>query len=343
MDEELKPWVPRAPIDPYCDRFPHFLGVADANAILSSIDNDCRRGDGWRSRLLRMADHGAAVLYAADHVYGEVYEYLPKMALASGLSVDVLRVHFEDEYLPALRFVTVSSVDGPDAQVAAITDLDDVPTGRLAKLIGPCVVFSEDKHLKKPGLAPKNWRQAAGSAVDIADGAMDQVMTANLAMLPARGAVELVKFAGRRTGISPWLLGSAVLGLGYLYVRKTAQRREVVNKVFLAFAESFGKLLDEAMTLEASGLAALREVILPAPSSPTIRQQVAIVLARQTKPLLAKEIYELLQEHFVDASLPTLAEVRQTLEEGPEFVRVERYRWQFGREAGPWRGEYRVG
>ena len=43
----------------------------------------------------------------------------------------------------------------------AITDPDDVPTGQLAKLIAPCVVFSEDKHLSKPGLAPPAWRDAA--------------------------------------------------------------------------------------------------------------------------------------------------------------------------------------
>jgi hypothetical protein len=31
---------------------------------------------------------------------------------------------------------------------------DDVPTGQLAKLIAPRVVFSEDRHLRQPGLAP---------------------------------------------------------------------------------------------------------------------------------------------------------------------------------------------
>jgi hypothetical protein len=48
-----------------------------------------------------------------------------------------------------------------DPQVLAITDPDDVPTGQFAKLIGPCVVFSEDKHLRKPALAPPAWREAA--------------------------------------------------------------------------------------------------------------------------------------------------------------------------------------
>jgi hypothetical protein len=30
--------------DPYCSPTPRFLGVVDANAILGSVDNDCRKG-----------------------------------------------------------------------------------------------------------------------------------------------------------------------------------------------------------------------------------------------------------------------------------------------------------
>lgn len=51
----------------------------------------------------------------------------------------------------------------------AITDPDDVPTGKLAKLIAPCVVFSEDKHLRRPGLAPNRWRDVAKAGVDLVE------------------------------------------------------------------------------------------------------------------------------------------------------------------------------
>jgi hypothetical protein len=37
-------------LDLYCSLTPRFLGVVDANAILSSVDNDCRKGPHWRSR-----------------------------------------------------------------------------------------------------------------------------------------------------------------------------------------------------------------------------------------------------------------------------------------------------
>lgn len=31
-------------LDPYCSLRPRFLGLPDANALLSSVDNDCRNG-----------------------------------------------------------------------------------------------------------------------------------------------------------------------------------------------------------------------------------------------------------------------------------------------------------
>jgi hypothetical protein len=71
--------------------------------------------------------------------------------------------------------------------VLAITDPDDVPTGQLAKLIAPCVVFSEDRHLRKPDLAPPAWREAAQFAVDLAGGVTGQRITSNLATVPFRG------------------------------------------------------------------------------------------------------------------------------------------------------------
>jgi hypothetical protein len=72
-----------------------------------------------------------------------------------------------------------------------------------------------------------------------------------------------------------------------------------------------------------------------------VKQQAAIVLARQGEPLLAKEVQERLLRHFPSERVPAVPEIRAALEDGPEFVQPERHRWQFGREAGPWQGRYR--
>lgn len=332
-DDQLIPAIRRTPLDPYSSRAPHLVGIVDTNTLLSSIDNDCRN-EGWSSRLRRMTTSGATVLYAADHVLEEVYEHLSRIAEFSPVPLAALRARFEDYYLPMLRFVTVSDADAVDAQVLAITDPDDVPTGRLAKLISPCVVFSDDKHLKRPGFAPKRWLDAAEAAVNVAEGFQGQILTVNVAALPIRGVVELVSFAGRKIGISPWVIGAVALGVTTLLLKKT-DRRKTAAVVAGKFIEAVCNQLAVDAAQEQRGIEGLRNVILPAPAQPTIRQQVAITLARQNVPLLAAEVHELIQEHFSDEPAVSVQDVRAVLEEGSEFVRVQRYRWQLGREVSP--------
>jgi len=100
------------------------------------------------------------------------------------------------------------------------------------------------------------------------------------------------------------------------------------------------------MAQEQQGVENLRDVILPAPSPPTIRQQVAVTLARQSELLLAAEVHDLLQARFPDDPTVSIQAVRAVLEDGTEFVRVRHYRWQLGRELTPqptWAGRSNQG
>jgi hypothetical protein len=287
-----------------------------------------------------MADGGAADLYASDHIYTEVYRRLPRIASFSPVPLHALRARFEAEYLPALRFVTVDARDIADPQVLAITDPDDVPTGLLAKLVGSCIVFSEDRHLRRPGLAPDDWRLVAEFAVDLLEAAQKRKQAsgmATVAMTPAQGTVALINFISRRTGLSPWLVGG-VAAAGIALVLKEPARRQAVVKYVKPLIEVPMLQIQAAATQEQRGLQGLRKVMLPAPVTPTPKQQVAIVLARQQQPLLAREIQERMLRYFPRDLVPTVGEVRTLLQEGSEFVQPERYRWQFGRKAGAWKG-----
>jgi hypothetical protein len=128
---------------------------------------------------------------------------------------------------------------------------------------------------------------------------------------------------------------------GAAVVLKSRERREAVSKIVVPVAEAFVKEMERSAALEWRGLAGLREVLLAALPEPDVKQQAAIVLARQDEPLLAKEVQERLLRHFPSERVPTVPEIRAALKDGPEFVQPERYRWQFGREAGPWRERYR--
>jgi hypothetical protein len=104
-------------------------------------------------------------------------------------------------------------------------------------------------------------------------------------------------------------------------------------------AEALMNEMERSAALEQHGIAGLRQILLAAPPEPDAKQQAAIVLARHDEPLLAREVQQ--RRLFPDDRVPTVTEIRAALRDGPEFVQPERYRWQFGREAGPWRGRYR--
>jgi hypothetical protein len=106
----------------------------------------------------------------------------------------------------------------------------------------------------------------------------------------------------------------------------------------MPLAEALMGEMERSAALEQHGTAGLREVLLAAIPDPDVKQQAAIVLARHDEPMLAREVQERLLQLFPDEHVPDVAEIRAALRDGPEFVQRERYRWRFGREAGPWRG-----
>lgn len=314
--------------------------MVDANAILSSVDNDCRKGA------------ALAVPAAADDQRRHRRPVRPRPHLLRGVPAAAQdrpvqpgaakcaprKVRGQVPARAAVRQVDTAAIADP--QVLAITDPDDVPTGQLAKLIAPCVVFSEDRHLRKPGLAPTAWRDAAQFAVDLAAGVTGQRITGNLATLPFRGGAGLLAFLSRKTGISPWIIGG-ITAVAAAYVFSSPQRRHTVGRYVVPVAEALVEEMERSAALEQHGIAGLREILLAALPEPDVKQQAAIVLARSDEPLLAREVQQRALRLFPGDRVPAVTELRTALRDGPEFVQPERYRWQFCREAGPWRGRYR--
>lgn len=206
------------------------------------------------------------------------------------------------------------------------------------------IVYSEDKHLKRPGFAPPDWRAAAGYTAIVAEAAGQDRATGMALFLPVAGVWSGSGALGRRLGVPRWLPGAALfalLSLGAYHLLLDPARRATA-KDGGDFAETFFGLLAEQSRLKLAGLAGISNIIFSsAPEEPSVRQRVAIVLTHSSKALLAREVHELVVDHFVNNPVPTLREVRGTLTDGSEFVCVDRCRWQLGREAAPWPGQYR--
>ncbi len=314
---------------------PRFIGVVDANVLLCSIDNDCRNG--WRSRFLRMTDDDLAVLYAADHVYAEVYEKLHKFASRRGApSVEELRRQYEDEYLPILRFVTVTPDDG-QAEALGVTDPDDVPTAQLAELLGLSVVFSDDTDLRDPGIAPGDWRAAARGAVGLIDCEREMLTLGSAVFLPVRAVFWAVGASARRLGTAPWIPALVLMAAAGLVMRPPSRRRTVVEGLGVigrALAEQLARIEAD----EARAMAVLQEAMFAAAPRDGLQRQLAAVLAVQLEPVTEDELAGLIMAAFPSDEVRSTEDLRASLVDGTEFVEVEPSVWQLGRVVEPWPG-----
>ena len=312
---------------------PRFVAIVDTNALLSSVDNDCRNDRD--SRIVRLAKRGTCNFFAPDHVYEEMYEKLPEFASKTIVPLPILRSRFAERYLPLVRFVTVGDrglLDDP--QVIGITDADDVPTGVLAKCIAPCVVFSADKHLRRPGFAPAEWRMVAGAGTDLAI-ADDALMgSAHLSILGGVLVAELVKGTGRRLGVATSVVALGVGGLAMLYLADT-DRRSATRLRAGRVLNGVGAVLADIHLKQEEGISDLREAMVAPMLTPDIPHKIAAVLARSSTSQLVPEVQVALGRAWPDEPLPSVRELRSVILMHPMFTETSRYRWQLGRRLPP--------
>jgi predicted nucleic acid-binding protein len=308
---------------------PRVVGVVDTNSLLQSIDNECHKGPAWRGYLHQTASLGTARLFAADHVYDELHEKLPRF-VRSGITLDRLQKQL-NEYLPLIKFVTVPKGHDleRDPAIAAVTDPDDVPTAVLATLLAPCVVFSGDKHLRDPGFAPDEWRPVAKAGYTVATGDLTVWSGSAAVVLPGTAAVAIGGAIAEKLDIPGWVVLLAVLGGGALYLWSPRRRRNLWGRVS-PYAAQAKEQLTEAIEARGEGLALIGKATLPGPTDPTLEQLVARQLVVTREPLLATELYNNLPE-----SCPARrTEVMKLLRSSSLFV-PNGNRWQLGRQRPP--------
>jgi hypothetical protein len=330
----MKDWQgwPPSPgvLDALLPNNPRFVGVVDADVILPSVENDCVYGR--RSRLLRAAEAGTGLFFSSDHVYDELYRRLPRFAARGLVSLDRLRQRLEGSYLQHIRFVSVPpELFSLDPQVAAVRTLhaDDVATAALAKLIAPCIVFSADKHLRKPGVAAPEWRQVAGAGADVSRGDLMLASTCIAVMAPPAAAVALVRGLARSMDVPVAIAAAAIAAAGAFLLRDQSRRLYLGEKVGSS-VKALGAALADAHGKQQVGLARLREATISQPIDALLEQRIASTLVRARRPLLAREVHAAVEE----TSSATLAGVRSVLSSQPMFESVG-HRWQLGHRSEP--------
>jgi hypothetical protein len=320
---EFKPTIR---LDPYGPG-PGFPAIVDADALLASIDNQCRKG--WQSRLSQLCGSDVVPVFASEHVYWEVYRRLSRFASATTTLAE-LRNCFEEHYLPGIVWVRVADGYGDDERTTRITDANDVTTGHLATLIAPCMIYAEDKSLRRPGFAPREWRQAAGSAVTVVDSETGKRTVVVAVGAPVIGVAKGCAAIGRRLGAPGWTTATVVIILT-AWLLWSDSRRRAIGKFLTPILTQFAA--NEAAQQQA--LSDLVPVMFQPTTPPTTKQMVATVLARASEPLLAADVHEEIRDHFRLMTAPTLAEVRKVLASEREFTKQARSRWGLGRAAAP--------
>lgn len=174
------------------DRFPVVL---DTNVLLADCAHVVRSGK--TSFLLASGELPIARLFATEHVRREVEKYLPGHAEEAGIdAVEAMRV-WRESYQRVIRFVDLDG-EARDERVKTLAarDIDDRPTGLLAELLAPCLVFSRDRDLLDTGIAQREWVTLSSAGHDVAQ--LQAIYSGGM-------------FGTLLIGVTGWEVGSAVV------------------------------------------------------------------------------------------------------------------------------------
>jgi hypothetical protein len=289
--------------------------------------------------------------YASQHVFDELYrpdayghrhkwDKLSEQAAEAGRTIPSTQFQemFETEYLPRIRFVEMGDQFADQPIALRVRDThggrgkSDVPTAQLAVLLSRVgvVVFSHDKHLRGPGLAPSasHLVAAADAEHNVVDGEHAQAGLAGATVLSVWGVDRGLRAVGAAVGANPWLVRGVALG-GLIALFWDPARRE-------AFGRSARPLVDGLADLYANvsaNLAVVREHVVNVPASESIEARVAEAFVRGSArgPMLAGELHAILvSDGDVDDPPPSVGDLRTVLGRSPSFVEGPRWRFSLG-------------
>jgi hypothetical protein len=310
--------------------------VEDFGVDVFVVDTDVLLGDacavlvsGRRSELLRAIDAGTATAFMSEHAFHEVGRMSAASARGQGVDHDALRVLIVNDYLPRIPVVaTPSKGDGHWAPRADdVSDPDDRPHAQVARLISARAVYSHDKHLRRPGLAPATRRDYDQRVMHLSvlSTHREQEHGAALAIGAVGGGVgATVSWTSGRLSVKPSRIWGALVlaSVVSLYtVLAPAERRQRIAQ----WLEPPARRIGEAARRRDLARRAIDNSRLVSPTDEhRLETRIAQYLARHPDATMTA-IHE--------ALVLTAAERRQLSEvlwAHPSFERVSRYGWAVG-------------
>lgn len=247
----------------------------DANVIIGDAVADLR--DGESSVLLRAIDAEAAIAVMSGQAFFEVGRITAPVARRNGIDHDNLRALLTEEYLPRIRVVKVATTTAPTTaeraesetqtnpdngarsspwawmpEVTDVTDPDDVPHVQVGRLISGTAIYSHDKHLKRPGHAPRTREEfderLANLEVVSSQREAEQSFPL-LAVVVGKGVNEVVTRVATRAGANrgvAWAFTLGALGATAYWALTTPARRDRAAEAFGPVATSLLRAYERA-------------------------------------------------------------------------------------------------
>lgn len=308
----------------------------DANSLASDVFYAA--ANQGHSALLDAAGLGVSRMFAPTHIYRRVYSLLPELAYGprAALLDEAVRL-WETEYLRRVRFVDMRDVtiEDPRVQLIAQRDPEDEPVAKLAALLGPCRLMSQDNDfIALGGSAGSDWRAiavAGRNAMVPTQAIVVSSIPASLIQTGVSSGVDLLR-AKPEWRLPVAFVFIVVIGFvawGVWRADRTKWGENVGNFIADAAekARPYVERYQQAKTV-------LREAtIVPATDADPLNR-VAHLLATSPRPLRITEISKALGARLSGVTL-TPRQVGSLLRRARCFHRNEDSTWQVGYLAAP--------
>jgi predicted nucleic acid-binding protein len=302
--------------------------VADTNVVF--LDACAMLTSGRASDLLRSIDLGAVVGVITEQTFWELGWNSAPVARAHKIDHDGLRAVVTTEYLS--RFPVVAGIprDSEHWMPTAdeVTDPDDVPHAQLAKLISASAVYSHDRHLRRPGLAPAtrdDYDVRIANLSMVSDRRASEWAASIGINLVGTGTTAAVTWGASRLNANPRLLwgGLAVVSAAAAwYALASPERRRAIAAGVMPALTQLSEQVDRGNAAQRS----LRDLRLVAVTdAERLETGVASYLVRNPGATM---------RDLSDALALASAERRdlsQLLRTHPAFERLGRHGWSVGR------------